>query len=173
MTTTLSEPYGNNPVVGGTEVNYFFVCHRKLWLFSHNIQMEHTSEKVEEGKLLHQFSYDRKQKEIAFDGIKIDFFDKHRGTITEVKKTRSIEQSHIWQLKYYLFYLKQLGIELKGEMRYPLLRRKEDVNLSAEDEKEIKRIIHEVEQIKQRVTPPSVIHASFCKKCSYYELCYI
>ena len=35
-----------------THINYYHVCHRKLWLFSNGIQMEHTSETVQEGKLI-------------------------------------------------------------------------------------------------------------------------
>ncbi len=58
---TISSEY--NPNITGTQINYYFVCHRKLWLFCHHIQMEHTSEFVEMGSLLHEHSYIRKRKE--------------------------------------------------------------------------------------------------------------
>jgi len=61
------------PTLTGTQVNYYLICQRKLWLFSHNINMEHTSEAVEIGSLVHEHSYERKNKELVFDGIKIDF----------------------------------------------------------------------------------------------------
>ena len=32
--------------VNGTQINYYFVCKTKLWLFSHNIQMEQESDNV-------------------------------------------------------------------------------------------------------------------------------
>lgn len=41
----------------GTHFNYYHVCHRKLWLFANDINMEHTSDLVFEGKLLHEESY--------------------------------------------------------------------------------------------------------------------
>ena len=32
--------------ITGTHFNYYQICHRKLWLFSNGIQMEHTSDLV-------------------------------------------------------------------------------------------------------------------------------
>ncbi len=62
--------------ITGTEFNYYHLCKRKLWLFSHGIQMEHTSDNVLLGKLIDEHSYPRQKKEIMIDGvIKIDFLD--------------------------------------------------------------------------------------------------
>jgi len=36
--------------ITGTEINYLFVCTRKLWLFHHHIEMEHTSDYVALGQ---------------------------------------------------------------------------------------------------------------------------
>lgn len=68
--------------------------------------MDHTSELVEIGKLIHENSYSRKRKKITLEGIKVDIIDAKRGIFHEVKKSRSLEESHIWQLKYYLYYFK-------------------------------------------------------------------
>ncbi|WP_310586856.1 Dna2/Cas4 domain-containing protein [Runella sp. CRIBMP] len=43
--------------INATLVNYYFLCHRKLWLHAHAIRMEHTSEMVYEGKLIGEESY--------------------------------------------------------------------------------------------------------------------
>ena len=59
---------------------------------------------LEMGSLLHEHSYIRKRKEIQIGGNKIDFFDKNRGVINEVKKSKAIEKSHIRQLKYYIYF---------------------------------------------------------------------
>ena len=59
--------------VTGTHFNYYQVCRRKLWLFANGISMEHTSDLVYEGKLIHEVSYPQrseKYEEIEFDGIK-------------------------------------------------------------------------------------------------------
>jgi CRISPR-associated exonuclease Cas4 len=46
----------------GTQINYYFICKTKLWLFSHHIQMEQESELVLLGKILHKDSYKRDKK---------------------------------------------------------------------------------------------------------------
>ncbi|MGI0081574.1 MAG: Dna2/Cas4 domain-containing protein, partial [Nitrososphaerales archaeon] len=44
----------------GSQINYYFICKRKLWLFSHNIELEQESDLVKLGALLHQNRYRRK-----------------------------------------------------------------------------------------------------------------
>ena len=83
--------------ITGTHFNYYFVCPRKLWLFANGINMEHTSELVVEGKLIHEDSYPQrsgKYEEIEIDGIKVDFYDARSKVIHEIKKTDKIEQAH-------------------------------------------------------------------------------
>jgi len=162
-----------NPIITGTQINYYFVCHRKLWLFSRNISMEHMSEIVEMGKIVHETSYERNRKEIELDGIKIDFFEKNKGIIHEVKKSKAIEDAHIWQLKYYLYYFRKLGINVSGKINYPLIRRTENVYLNDEDIDHIANICDKINEIASRETPPEVINEKICKKCSYFELCYV
>ncbi|AEI14611.1 CRISPR-associated protein Cas4 [Flexistipes sinusarabici DSM 4947] len=162
-----------NPIVTGTQINYYFVCKRKLWLFSHNISMEQYSESVEIGKIVHETSYERKRKEIELDGIKIDFFDKNKGIIHEVKKSKAIEDAHIWQLKYYIYYFRQLGINVTGKINYPLIRKTENIDLNDEDIYHIVNICDKINEITSRETPPDVINEKICKKCSYFELCYV
>lgn len=43
--------------ISGTFINYYFVCHRELWLFANSINMEQESDLVYEGKLVHESSY--------------------------------------------------------------------------------------------------------------------
>lgn len=163
-----------NPLyVTGTQVNYYLICHRKLWLFSHNINMEHTSETVEIGALVHEHSYERKNKELVFDGIKIDFFDKNHGVIHEVKKSKKMEDAHFWQLKYYIYHFKRLGLEVTGKIDYPLLRRTQAVELSADDEIRMEQMLTDIVKINEQKLLPPVIKAKICKSCSYYELCYV
>ena len=40
----------------GTHFNYYQICHRKLLLFANGINMEHTSDTVYDGKLVHEGS---------------------------------------------------------------------------------------------------------------------
>jgi len=135
--------------------------------------MEHTSEAVEIGSLVHEHSYERKNKEIVFDGIKIDFFDKNHGVIHEVKKSKKMEEAHFWQLKFYIYHFKKLGLAVSGKIDYPLIRRTQTVELTAEDEAQLERTLDDIVKINEQELPPPVIKAKICKSCSYYELCYV
>lgn len=159
-------------IITGTQIAYYVVCWRKLWLFSKSISMEHTSELVEIGKIIHESSYSRKKKEITLEGIKIDIFEAARGIIHEVKKSKSLEDSHIWQLKYYLYYFKERGIEIEGIIDYPKLRRRERIVLTEEDILQLKEMLFNIQKIVGESSPPSIINKPYCKKCSYYEFCY-
>jgi len=101
-------------MITGTHINYYFLCHRKLWLFANGMQMEHTSELVEMGKLIHETSYPQrpeKYTEIELDGIKIDFYDAKNKVVHEIKKSDSHEEAHEWQVKYYIYVLERSGME--------------------------------------------------------------
>ncbi|MGB4268032.1 MAG: CRISPR-associated protein Cas4 [Spirochaetota bacterium] len=161
-----------NIVITGTQINYYVVCHRKLWLFTKNISMEHTSELVEIGKIIHEGTYQHKRKEINLEGIKIDIIEAKKGVIHEIKKSKSLDESHKWQLKYYLYYLKQLGVIIEGIIDYPKIRRREIVTLTKEDENTIQQMLSDVYTLSLLSTPPHVINKPYCKKCSYYEFCY-
>jgi CRISPR-associated exonuclease Cas4 len=65
-------------IITPTHINYYHVCHRKLWLFSHGIQMEHTSDLVSEGRLIHETSYPQrpeKYTEVKLEEAVIDFYE--------------------------------------------------------------------------------------------------
>jgi CRISPR-associated exonuclease Cas4 len=158
--------------ISGVEISYYFICKRKLWLFAHNIQMEHTSEAVEIGAAIHEHSYKRKRREIDLDGIKFDFIEPGKGLIHEVKKSKAVEDAHIWQLKYYLYRLKKLGVSFTGKIDYPLIRRTEEVGLNEGDEKEIEHILGKIGEIKSMQSPPPEKMTGICKKCSYFEFCF-
>ena len=162
----------------GTQISYYFVCHRKLWLFLHQIDMEQTSDIVLLGKFISDSTYERKKHEIHVeddeDVIVIDFYDSKRKIIHEVKKSDKMEEAHIWQVKFYIYVLEKNGIEgVTGEIDYPKLRQKISVQLSNGDRKKLLEIRNEIKNIVQQKTPPAVINKPFCKQCSYYELCYV
>lgn len=155
----------------GTQVNYFFVCTRKLWLFSHNIDLESDSDLVLMGRLLHETSYIRKTREVNVGRIKIDFLER-RGEVHEIKRSRRVEKAHLFQLLYYLYYLKKHGVSLNGVLHYPLLRQTVKVELTEQREIEVEKALQEIESIVSKSAPPPASRRIYCKKCSYYELCY-
>lgn len=136
--------------------------------------MEKQSDMVYLGKLIHESSYEREKKEIDIDDtIRIDFIGRD-GVIHEVKKSDRVEEPHIWQLKYYLWYLKQKGVEgVTGKINYPKLRKTLDVFLEDDDSRKIESILTEIQEIVESKIPPKAEKMKLCKKCSYGDMCWV
>lgn len=136
--------------------------------------MENENEDVMLGKILDETSYKRDDKHVNIDNvINIDFIREHK-EIHEVKKSKAIEEAGIWQTKYYLYYLKQRGVEgLKAKIDYPLLRKSILVELPSEDEEKMVDILNEIEQIKGTKNIPELEEKKICKKCAYFDMCFI
>lgn len=160
--------------ITGMQVYYYFVCQKKLWYFSHEISMESNSESVALGKILDETSYKNKNKHILIDDtVNIDFLSEHN-ILHEVKKSRKIEEAGVWQLKYYLYYLKNKGVDgLKGKIDYPLLKQSLTVELSDGDINTLKSVTEDIVKIVSLPVPPCTDKKKFCKSCAYYDLCFI
>lgn len=160
----------------GTHFNYYLICHRKLWLFANGIQMEHTSDLVYEGKLIHETSYPQrseKYSELELEGIKIDYYDARNKVIHEVKKSDSHEEANEWQLKYYIYVLERNGMEgVTGILEYPRLRETREVLLSNADREKIASIEKDIEQIITSENCPGKLPQNRCKHCSYFDFCW-
>ena len=160
--------------ITGVMIYYYFVCKRKLWYFVHEINMESENENVMLGKLLDESSYQRDDKHINIDNvINIDFIKEHK-ELHEIKKSRFIEEAGVWQMKYYLYYLKQRGVDgLKGRIDYPLLKKNLTVELTQEDEKRLEEIIREICLLIEEAYPPHFQSIKICNKCAYHDLCFV
>ena len=120
---------------------------------------------------MHETAYPRKTKEIDLGPIKIDFL-RHKNEVHDIKRSRKIEVAHLGQMLYYLHWLKRKGITAKGVIDYPLLRRKQEVELTEEGEREVEKTLNGIREVLSFSEPPQVEKKSYCKKCSYYELCW-
>lgn len=159
--------------ITGMMIYYYYVCPRKLWYFCHDIQMEQENENVAIGKVLDEMSYSREEKHINIDNvINIDFL-RSSGILHEVKKSKKIEEASIMQVKYYLYYLKQKGVNLTAKIDYPLLKSSIDVELSEEDEEVIEKAIAKIKEIAAKEKPEALQKKKICGKCAYNDLCFI
>lgn len=166
------------PNISATLINLLHVCHRELWLHAHEIRMEHTSDIVTEGKLIGETAYGRrsnKYTQVQLDGIKIDFYDPQARVVHETKRGRAMESAHRAQVQYYLYKLRQQGVnDASGLIEYPDLRRTETVAaLTNTDIAQIERWEKVTAEIIAREQCPDVIHKPLCKNCSYHDLCYV
>ncbi len=155
-------------------VQYFKSCKRELWFFAHRINMNYNNEDISVGKLIHEKSYKRENKEVNFDNMAFDFVKKKDGiSIFEIKKSSKLTEPAKYQLIYYLYNMKKSGIDAKGYLVYPEERKREKIELNEELEKEMDNIIGEIKKIISLKKPPNVIKKPYCKRCSFYELCMV
>jgi CRISPR-associated exonuclease Cas4 len=163
-------------IITGTHINYYFVCQRKLWLFDNGIQMEHTSELVDEGRFIHETTYPQragKNSEIELDGVKIDYYDLKNKIVHEVKKSNKVEEAHRWQVKYYLLVLARYGVKnATAILEYPKLRRKEEIHLKPADEEYLNQAEYKISEIIYNSECPPPVHKRICRNCSYFDFCW-
>ena len=161
--------------MNGTLINYYYICKRKLWLSYNKINLESNSEDVLIGKELHNELNKSKNTEIELDGIKIDKLTDDY--VIEVKKSDSNIQASIMQLKYYLYILNSYNIKKDGKLKIiekDKTTRDIKIKYDKKVEKEVKDTIIEIEKIINNSTIPSLNKdIKKCKKCSYYEFCWI
>lgn len=171
--------------INATLINLYNVCHRECWLHANGVRMEHNSDVVADGKLIHETSYaerNLKHSELSIEANfkdidlygKVDFYDSKNNVIHETKRSNKVEDAHIWQVKFYLWLLLLNGIEnATGVIEYPLLRQTQKIELIGADIEILQKIIIKIRHLQQSENCPPVINAKICKSCSYYELCYI
>ena len=160
--------------ITGLMVYYYEVCKRKLWYFVNEIQLEENNSNVILGKLLEENTYTRDEKKINIDGvINIDFI-RSKKILHEIKKSNSIEPASLLQVQYYLYYLEKKGlIGLKGILDYPLLKQTVEVNLTDKDRENLDNIIIGIKEILRKGSSPALEKNGICKKCAYFDLCFV
>ena len=160
--------------ITGLMVYYYEVCKRKLWYFVNEIQLEENNSNVILGKLLEENTYTRDEKKINIDGvINIDLI-RSKKILHEIKKSNSIEPASLLQVQYYLYYLEKKGlIGLKGILDYPLLKQTVEVNLTDKDRENLDNIIIGIKEILRKESPPALEKNGICKKCAYFDLCFV
>ncbi|MEM9821547.1 MAG: CRISPR-associated protein Cas4 [Bacteroidota bacterium] len=160
----------------GTQVQYYHLCHRKLWLFSHQISMEQSSELVAEGKLIDEQAYPQRAERwqaLQIESIKIDHYDAQLGIVREVKKSNRRVKAHEAQLKYYMAVLQRNGVAVNhGILEYPKLRQTEELYLAEEDQALILQWEKAIADIIAQPLCPPRIKQSLCKYCAYFDFCF-
>lgn len=162
--------------VNGTLVNYYFHCKRQCYLHGNRLNLEDNSEMVKVGKSIHESkALENKQLEISIDNIKLDKLTSEY--LTEIKKSDADIEASKWQLIFYLKVLKNKGILRKGKLEF-IQKNKNNkkilyFNLDENIEKELDNHIKDIENLLQNDEVPTVLNKPKCKKCAYYEYCYI
>lgn len=160
--------------ITGTLINYYYHCKRQCWLFYNNINMEDNSEDVHIGKVLHELKLNDKNSEIAIDNIKVDkISDKY---ITEIKKSDADTVAAKKQLEYYMYVLDKKGIRRNGKLE--IIEKKtsnKNTHIIEYDDgldERVEAMCREIESFLDGDIPEEKAKKG-CKKCAYYEYCYI
>lgn len=162
--------------VNGTLINYYFHCKRQCYLHGNRLNLEDNSETVKIGKAIHEEKSKRgKNREIAIDNIRIDMLTEEY--LTEIKKSDADIEASKWQLIYYLKVLNDKGMKRKGKLEFVEKNKGDKKVLYFDvDEKTLKQLDLHVKDIENLISSdivPNVLNKPKCKKCSYYEYCYI
>jgi CRISPR-associated exonuclease Cas4 len=162
--------------VNGTLINYYFHCQTQCWLHANRINLEDNSEDVRIGKVLHEIKELKSKKtEISIENIKIDKITKDY--LIEIKKSDTDIESVKWQVLLYLYKLKHKGIEKKGKIEFIEIKKQDKklhyIDLDEENEKELLKVLEKIENLIIQDMPPPVVFDNKCKKCAYYEYCFI
>ena len=161
--------------VNGTLINYYFHCKRQCWLHGNRINMEDNSEDVKIGKAIHDIKAEKnKTTEISIENIKIDKLT--RDYLTEIKKSDANIEAAKWQLILYLKILKDKGIERKGKLEFIEKNKSKNtiiVELNEDNLLKLEVIIKEIEELILQPMAPEVISENKCKRCAYFQYCYI
>jgi len=156
--------------VTGIEVQYYYTCKTMLWLYSHKIEPPQDNELIKEGKVIHRFKYKREKKEVELNQSKIDVLkvgDKY--VVYEYKRGKPY-YNHKMQLKFYIYQLKQKGVNAIGFLIGK--RAREMIIINKEDIKKIKDTIKKIEEVKSLKNPPKPRWKRICKNCAYKIICF-
>ena len=93
---------------------------------SREITPDEDDANIDFGRFLQEKVYQRDKKEVTIGHIKMDVIKKEHGrlVIGEVKKSSKYEKSAGMQLAFYLYELKEAGIEAGGELMFPQEKKK-------------------------------------------------
>lgn len=163
-------------IVNGTLINYYFHCKRQCYLHGNRINLEDNSERVNIGKAIHEErSSNSDNTELEIDNIKIDKITKEY--LIEVKKSDADVEASKWQLLYYLKVLKSKGIERKGKLEFIEKNKSKNktliVELSEDEELKLDKYINDIYELLNKEEVPAILNKPKCKKCAYYDYCYI
>jgi len=162
--------------ITGTLINYYFHCQTQCWLHANRINLEDNSELVRIGRVMHEIDESKsRNSEISIENIKIDKIT--RDYVIEKKKSDADVEASKWQVLLYLYKLKQKGVVKKGKIEFKEKKKQSKkvhfVELDEVNEKELLEVLAEITELIDLPKPPEPKFENHCKRCAYYEYCFI
>ena len=163
--------------ITGTIINYYFHCKRQCYLFANRINLEDNSEDVRIGRVLHEIrAKDNKDAEIKYENIVLDKVSSKY--IEEYKKSDADTEAARMQLIFYLKQLQEKGIIKEGKLIYDEKNKKdgkktEIVKLDESNINKLNKCLEDIEKLINQDKVPDVEKNKKCKRCAYYDYCYL
>lgn len=139
---------------------------------SREITPDEDASTLDVGRAIHEIFYRRMIKEVSLEGIKIDLFKRAERAVCEIKASSKFVEAARFQLLYYLFRLKEYGVDAAGWILIPAEKRKIKVKLDAETEQVLLKVLKEIREIVELENPPPPMRVPYCRKCAYKEFCW-
>lgn len=142
---------------------------------AHEIEPDRSDSRLEWGRFLSEITYPRSRtREISLPGMKLDLVERDgpRLVVGEVKTSSRFVDAARMQVLYYLWRLREMGVEAEGELRFPEERRRLTVRLDAEGEEALRQVMTRVQAILAQPTPPPPTRIRYCRTCAYREFCW-
>jgi CRISPR-associated exonuclease Cas4 len=162
------------PRITGSLVQSYLVCPRQAWLMSRQICPDEDNVYLELGRLIQQQTYARERKEVTLGHLKLDLL--RRGNkelvVGEVKKSSRAVEAARMQLAFYLYELREMGVEAEGELLFPEERQKETIVLDDRWTARVEETKARLAELLRRPVPPRAERTGFCRKCAYAEFCW-
>lgn len=161
--------------LNGTIINYYFHCQRQCYLFANRINLEENSEDVRIGKIIHQIeAEDKRNTEVKYDNMAIDkLTDQY---VIEIKKSDADIEAAKMQVIFYLKNLEEKGIKKEGKLVFKEKNKNEKAEkiiLNQENKIKLEECEREINELLQNPKPPKPVEKNGCKKCAYYEYCFL
>jgi CRISPR-associated exonuclease Cas4 len=157
----------NEVPITGTLIWYYYICKREVWLMAHHLEPDEDNPLIELGRFISDTTYKRDKKQIDLAKL-----DDEKLVIGEVKKSSTFRDAARMQLCYYLYVLRDYGIEAEGELLFPKEKKREKVILTDETIREIEGTTKEIRDIVSRELPPPAVRIGYCTNCGYREFCW-
>ncbi|MGQ9531499.1 MAG: CRISPR-associated protein Cas4 [Desulfotomaculales bacterium] len=162
------------PRITGSLVQSYLVCARQAWLMSRQICPDEDHVYLELGRLVQQQTYARERKEVTMGHLKLDLL--RRGNkelvVGEVKKSSRAVEAARMQLAFYLYELREMGVEAEGELLFPEERQKEILVLDEHWVARVRETKARLAELLRREVPPRAERTGFCRRCAYAEFCW-
>jgi len=160
--------------ISGTLIWFYNICKREVWLISREVIPDQENPYIDLGRAIHETTYESlSTKEVGFEGVRFDIYLKGKKTVCEVKTSSKYIDAAAMQVKYYLYRLKELGIEATGEINIPRERKKIRVLLDDKGIEALQKVFREIREIVSLPKPPPPKRIPFCRRCAYRDFCWV